>query len=209
MKNYGKLIVPLIGAWFLFASLGAANNLFRNASDLFGVAIALAAVIPLVIFAVWFASSAGFREYLLSLNPVSITLFQTLRLLGFTFLVSQARGILPAFFAWPAGYGDMLIGATATYVALRLAQPAHRSAFIAWQFLGITDLVLAVGIGTTAGLTHPGASMLAMTVLPFSLIPTFMVPFFLMLHVICIAQARAWKHVPSTAWQGRTASMSV
>jgi len=191
----------------LFASLGSANNLFRNASELFSVAIASAAVIPLVILAVWFASSASFREYLLSLNPASITLFQTLRLLGFTFLVSEARRILPAFFAWPAGYGDMLTGATATYVALKFAQPAHRSAFIAWQFLGITDLVLAVGIGTTAGLTHPGASML--TVLPFSLIPTFMVPLFLMLHVICIAQARAWKHVPSTAWQGRTASMSV
>jgi len=191
----------------LFASLGSANNLFRNASELFGVAIASAAVIPLVILAVWFASSASFREYLLSLNPASITLFQTLRLLGFTFLVSEARRILPAFFAWPAGYGDMLTGATATYVALKFAQPAHRSAFIAWQFLGITDLVLAVGIGTTAGLTHPGASML--TVLPFSLIPTFMVPLFLMLHVICIAQARAWKHVPSTAWQGRTASTSV
>jgi hypothetical protein len=35
----------------------------------------------------------------------------------------------------------------------------------------------------------------AMTVLPLSLIPTFFVPLFMMLHVICIAQARKWKVV--------------
>jgi hypothetical protein len=37
--------------------------------------------------------------------------------------------------------------------------------------------------------------MVAMTVLPLSLVPTFLVPLFLILHVICIAQARAWKGV--------------
>ena len=31
-----------------------------------------------------------------------------------------------------------------------------------------------------------------MTVLPLSLIPTFAVPLFLILHFICIAQARRW-----------------
>jgi hypothetical protein len=30
-------------------------------------------------------------------------------------------------------------------------------------------------------------------VLPLSLIPTFLVPLFLILHFICIAQARNWK----------------
>jgi hypothetical protein len=31
-----------------------------------------------------------------------------------------------------------------------------------------------------------------MTVLPLSLIPGFLVPLFLILHIICIAQARRW-----------------
>ena len=35
--------------------------------------------------------------------------------------------------------------------------------------------------------------MVAMTVLPLSLIPTFLVPLFFILHLICIAQARAWR----------------
>ena len=63
--------------------------------------------------------------------------------------------------------------------------------------LGIADLVTAVGLGTTARLISPDSpSMVAMTVLPLSLVPTFLVPLFLIFHVICIAQARAWKAGP-------------
>ena len=55
-------------------------------------------------------------------------------------------------------------------------------------------LVTAIGLGTTARLLSPqGPWMTAMTVLPLSLIPTFLVPLFLMFHVICIAEARTWK----------------
>jgi hypothetical protein len=32
-----------------------------------------------------------------------------------------------------------------------------------------------------------------MTVLPLSLIPAFAVPLLMMLHIICIAQARQWR----------------
>jgi hypothetical protein len=60
--------------------------------------------------------------------------------------------------------------------------------------LGIADLIMAVSLGTTARLLDPhGASMVAMTVLPLSMVPTFLVPLFVMFHVICIAQAKTWK----------------
>lgn len=63
-----------------------------------------------------------------------------------------------------------------------------------WQLLGITDLLLAVSLGTTAGLLRPqGASIEAVTVLPLSVIPTFVVPLCVIFHVICIAQARTFK----------------
>jgi hypothetical protein len=65
---------------------------------------------------------------------------------------------------------------------------------IFWQVLGIFDLVTAVTTGTTARWIHPNeVATTPMTVLPLSLIPTFAVPLFLMLHIICIAQARQWK----------------
>jgi len=169
-------------------------HLFENVSNGFGLGIALAALAPVIVFSLWFAGSEGFRNFALSLNPRILTSVQVWRIVGFTFLLLQARNVLPAIFASPAGYGDMFIGATAGFAAWKLAEPAHRNGFIFWQALGILDLVTAVSLGTTARLLDPHApSMLAMTVLPLSLIPTFLVPLFLMLHVICIAQARAWK----------------
>jgi hypothetical protein len=192
MKTYGKFVTGLVVAWFVFALSASAAHWFRNDSQHFGLGVALAALVPLVIFAVWHASSEKFREFTLSLDVSKLTLAQSWRLIGFTFVLLQARGALPAVFALPAGYGDMFIGATATYVALRLANPAHRAGFILWQALGITDLVLAVSLGTTARLLAPGSSMSPMTVLPLSLVPTFLVPLFLIFHFISIAQARQW-----------------
>ena len=57
------------------------------------------------------------------------------------------------------------------------------------------DLVLAIALGiTTSQLpVANGSATNIMTTLPMSLIPTFAVPLLLMLHIICIAQARQWK----------------
>jgi hypothetical protein len=198
MKNYGKLTSGLIAVWFIFALTASAMNWFRNDANRFGLAIAFAAVTPLLLFSLWFAASKSFRQFTLSLNPQLLTLAQSWRIIGFTFILLEARGGLPAIFAWPAGYGDMAIGATATLVAWKLANPGHRSSFIGWQLLGIADLVTAVTLGTTARLLSPhSTSMTAMTELPLSLVPTFLVPLFLIFHLICIAQAMGWKTVPS------------
>jgi hypothetical protein len=150
-------------------------------------------VTPIVLFLVWFASSSGFRQFVLSLSPRTLTLVQSMRIAGFVFLVLGTYKILPAFFALSAGWGDIAIGATASFAALRLANPAHRKGFIFWQVLGITDLVNALALGTLAGVIDPhGIPTGAMTVLPMSYISTFAVPLFLILHIICIAQARRW-----------------
>jgi hypothetical protein len=201
MKNYGKLTAGLITFWFLFALFASALHLFKNDSNRIGLAVGLAALIPVIIFSLWFAASGRFRQFALSLNPQTLTALQTWRIVGFVFVLLQAYGVLPAIFAWPAGYGDIAIGATATLVAWKLANPLHRNGFILWQLLGIADLVNAVGLGTTVVLISPhSVPMVAMTVLPLSLVPTFLVPLFLILHVICIAQARSWTvgAVPST-----------
>jgi len=194
MKNYGKLTGWLIAGWFVFALVASALHLFRNDSERIGAAVGIAASVPLLVFLVWFAASKNFREFTLSLDPRVLTLSQAWRIIGFVFVLLEARHVLPAIFALPAGYGDMLIGATATFAAWKLAGTSHRNSFILWQVLGIVDLVTAVSLGTTARLLDPhGPSMVTMTMLPLSLIPTFLVPLFLIFHVVCIAQARTWK----------------
>jgi hypothetical protein len=192
--NYGKLTAGLITAWFLFALCASSLYWFKNDGNRIGIAVAVAASAPILVFAAWMAASKNFRQFALSLNPQALTAAQTWRLIGFIFILLEAHNVLPAIFALPAGYGDMAIGATATFAAWKLANPIRRNSFILWQFLGITDLVTAVALGTTARLISPQSTpMVAMTVLPLSLVPTFLVPLFLILHVICIAQARSWK----------------
>jgi len=200
MKSYGKLTAGLLAAWFLFALVGSAMGLFNNAVGGIGVAVGVAAFVPLLGFLLWFGTSRGFRQFVLSLNPRALTLTHVFRLIGFTFVLLEAKNLLPAVFALPAGYGDMAIGATATLVAWKLADPEHRGSFIFWQLLGMADLVTAVSLGTTAQLLSPhGATTALMTVLPLSLIPTFFVPLFLMFHVISIVQARRWQAEPKRA----------
>jgi hypothetical protein len=204
MKNYGKLTFGLVVGWFISVLSASALHLFKNDSNRFGLAVAIAALTPMVVFSLWFAASERFREFALSLNPRILTSAQPWRIVGFTFVLLEARGVLRGIFALPAGYGDMAIGATASFVAWKLANPGYRNSFVVWQVLGIADLVTAVSLGTTAGLLSPhGPAMVAMTVLPLSLVPTFLVPLFVIFHTICIAQARTWKvtseRAPQTA----------
>jgi hypothetical protein len=195
--SYGKLTASLIAAWFVFALSASALHVFQTDPSLPPLPLGLAALTPIVGFLLWFATSAGFRQFALSLSPRALTFVHSWRIAGFTFLALYAAGLLPAVFALPAGWGDIAIGATAPFAATKLANFSRRRAFIFWQILGILDLVTALTLGTTARLINPhGVSTAVMTELPMSLIPTFAVPLLIMLHVICIGQARHWKERP-------------
>src|SRR6266436_2903239 len=192
--NYKKVTTGIIFGWFVFALSASALHLFKNDSNRIGLAVAIAALTPIIVFSLWFAASAGFRQFALSLNPRILTSAQAWRIVGFTFLVLYSAGLLPGVFALPAGWGDIAIGATAPLAGLKLANFNRRGGFIFWQILGIFDLVMAVTVGTTARWISPNEVGTAlMTVLPLSLIPTFAVPLFIVLHIICITQARQWK----------------
>jgi hypothetical protein len=196
---YGRLTAGLIAAWFIFALTASALHLFHTDPNRPPLPLLLAVLIPLSIFFVWYRSSKSFREFLFSLSPKTLTIVQSWRIAGYTFLALYTYGVLPGYFALPAGWGDIAIGATAIIVGTKLASPSHKTSFILWQLLGITDLVSAIGSGAAGRLFGAqdvtGAHAITtapMTVLPLSMIPTFAVPLFLIIHVICIAQARRW-----------------
>jgi hypothetical protein len=193
MKNYVKLTSWLIGAWFVLTFIAGAAHLLVARAGQPPLAFGLAATSPIVVFLVWFAASPSFRQFTLYISPRVLTLVQSWRIGGFVFLVLATYSILPRPFALPAGWGDIVIGATAPLVALKLADPRHRTSFIAWQLLGMADLVTAVTLGTLASIIDPhGVTTSAMTILPLSLIPAFAVPLFFILHIISIAHARQW-----------------
>lgn len=117
MKPMGNSPPGLSWPGSSFALSASALHLFRNDSQRVELAVAIAALIPTTVFALWFAASENFRHFALSLNPRILMGAHLWRIIGFTFVLSQARGVLPAIFTLPAGYGDMAIGATATPVA--------------------------------------------------------------------------------------------
>jgi hypothetical protein len=191
--NYGKLTAWLIAAWFSFSLVASALHLFLTTPEQPPLPLLFAVLIPIAIFSIWYLRSASFREFVLSLDPSALTTSQSWRIAGYAFVVLYVYRILPGIFALPAGWGDIFIGSTATLAAAKLAAPRRRAGFILWQLLGMTDLVLAITFGASAGfISQSPISTQPMTLLPLSLIPTFGVPLFFIIHIICIAQARRW-----------------
>jgi hypothetical protein len=200
--NYGRLTALLVAAWLAFSFTASKLLIFHagspNAVVPQPLPLGLAVAVPLAFFGLWFAVSRGFRQFALSLNPIALTIVQTWRIGGITFVVLAGFHLLPAVFALPAGLGDFAIGVTAPLVAFYLAQGRRKNSFILWNILGVFDLVNAVTLGVLAspmpaGILRPAVSTEAMTVLPLSLIPTFAVPLLLILHIISIAQALRWQ----------------
>jgi len=210
-KGYRQLTTGLIAVWFIFTLSASALHWVKTDPSRPPLPLLVAFLTPIAAFLLWYRNSTAFREFMLSLSPQTLTIVQSWRIAGFTFLTLYSYGILPGVFALPAGWGDIAIGATALIVAVKLADPSHKRSFILWQCLGIADLVAAVSLGAAAqfigpqGFTGTNAITTApMTVLPLSMIPAFAVPLMLILHIICIAQARRWSE-PAHAGGGERA----
>jgi len=81
-----------------------------------------------------------------------------------------------------AGWGDVLVGATAPIIGHTLATrrgPGAWAVALVWNALGVADLVVAVSLGVLSRAN-------AMLAFPLVLVPTFFVPLLLMAHGITI-----------------------
>src|SRR5208282_1346807 len=137
----------------------------------------------------------GFRQFVSSIDLRVLTWVQTWRVLGIVFLIVHQRELLPGVFALPAGWGDIAIGITAPVVAWFWRPPYPHKTFVVWNVLGIVDLVVAVSLGvlaspTSVGILTGNVTTRLMAVFPLSLIPTFLVPLFLIFHLICLIRVR-------------------
>ncbi|WP_160168246.1 hypothetical protein [Novipirellula maiorica] len=142
-------------------------------------------------------ASHGVRNYVHRLSPVFLTSVQGLRILGGSFLFLWWFGHLPALFAWPAGWGDVLVAVLAPTVAAAIAYDSrfiHSRAFVGFHVLGLLDFAGAVGTGLIARGTfgfvasEPATSILGE--LPLSLIPGFAVPLWICFHLAALEQRR-------------------
>jgi hypothetical protein len=189
----------IAGAWVgLATGLGAADRLAfapGHPVPLVGVLVA----VPLVIMGALASTSPKVRSTLMAI-PLSLLIgLNALRVLGVLFLLLAAAGRLSGPFPFSAGLGDIITGAFAIPLALSVVQSQSPSvrAIKCWNIFGILDLLFAIGFGITSAagsplqIIHAGVGSEAMQHLPFCLVPTVLVPFYLMTHVIIAMQLSA------------------
>ena len=194
------------GAWVGLASgLGAAGLLAfaPNPLPLVGVLFAM----PLLAVGILALTSRGVRAALLAIPTPLLIGLNSLRVLGVLFLLLAASGRLSGPFPFFAGLGDMLTGALAVPLALNVARSAGvpSAAVRSWNIFGMLDLLVAVGLGITSAagsplqLIHAGVGSEAMQYLPYCLVPTVLVPFYLITHAIVAAKLAAARELPELA----------
>jgi hypothetical protein len=130
---------------------------------------------------------------------------------GTAFLAVMALGHLPALFALPAGLGDVAAGIAAPLVARRLAGGTGRRTGLWFTAFGMTDLVVALTLGTLTGfqlisITPSGAPI---SELPLALIPTAAVPLLFALHITSLsALVKARRASQAAAGETRTVAIA-
>lgn len=158
----------------------------------------------MVAFPILFISTALLRFPALTMalrnaSPALLIGVHAVRVLGVSFLILHHQNRLPAPFAPLAGWGDILVGLAALPVAIAVAQfglKKTRAWVLAFTSFGLADLILAIGLGVVSS---PGPTQLIfgqpdssiMTLLPWLIIPGFLVPLLITAHLALLY--RIWR----------------
>jgi hypothetical protein len=183
------------GAWIgLAVALSAGGYLEVNPNDLFPL-LGTVVFAPLVIAGAAFLLFPNVRTALTGIPMPVLMALNTIRSLGFLFILLATVGRLGGPFPYSAGIGDITTGVFAAPLALMAARTTKGDLLVAaWNLFGTLDLVTAVALGIASAngspiqLIHAGAGSEAMQHLPYSLVPAVLVPFFLITHGIIAAQ---------------------
>lgn len=192
----GLFVAVFSAVWLALVFLFGANEVFVTPSGTTTLALLIATTVPVILFLAAFRVSYSFREFVLAADLRLTTGVQAWRFAGFGLLALYTHGVLPGHFAWPAGLGDIAIGVTAPLMLVALIRRpgfAASKTFVAWNVLGILDLVVAVGSGALGPLLAVNAGAVPttpMAQLPLVLIPAYFVPAFIVFHLTALFQAR-------------------
>jgi hypothetical protein len=194
----GFSVTLWLAVWFALVVFLGAGEVFVAPAGNPPLALLIAVTAPVIVFIAGLWVSKPVREFVLAADLRFMTAIQAWRIGGFSFLALYSYGILPGYFAWPAGVGDMMIGVTAPWIVVGLLRQrsfAASNRFVGWNVFGIVDLLIAVGMGAFGPLFFADAIVGAgptgaMSQLPLVLVPAFFVPVFIILHVAALSQAR-------------------
>lgn len=185
------------GAWALAVIVASPSLAVAAARDPYDLTLQIPTfgLVGIIGSIVAWRRSDEFRRALTAIPLPALIGAQYYRVIGGVFLVLYTLGALPAHFAIPAGWGDVTVGLAAPLLALALIRAQRGALPFAWlwNFAGILDLVVAIGMGTgrlapfldpSLGARVPAA--VPMGAFPLILVPAFAVPVSILLHVAAL-----------------------
>jgi hypothetical protein len=134
--------------------------------------------------------SPQFRRAMLSIPLQALVGLNVLRILGVFFVLKYFTHELAAPFGPVAGLGDTITGLVAIPLALSIARGSFSKSSVAWwNAFGALDLFTALTLGALSQdgvpfrlfFGEPGLT--AMTQLPSVIVPTILVPIYLLVHL--------------------------
>ncbi|MFN7139577.1 MAG: hypothetical protein ACK4UN_09570 [Limisphaerales bacterium] len=169
--------------WFVVAfGVGASGSLARLPVPPPAIAVGLTVILALAIWRI-----PKIQAVVGNTGIGWMVAFHLVRIAaGGHFLVLYSRGVLPAEFALPAGWGDIAVGIAALPVlwfCLALQTSRQRNGLMLWNVFGLLDILLVLGNGIRlflrdASLAEP------FTTLPLALLPTMVVPIVIVTHLL-------------------------
>jgi hypothetical protein len=187
-------LAGIAGLWIGLSAAASASGwlTITNPFPIIGIFVATP-LVAVAIATLWPAARAA----LLGLPMRLIIGLNIGRVFAVLFFLLAMQGRLAGPFPFFAGWGDIITGVFAVPLLFSAVDIKHRGALKAWNLFGAADLVDAIFLGVTSGegsplqLFHSPPGSAAMQYLPWSFVPTVLVPFWLIMHATIWAQLRA------------------
>jgi len=189
MNSPLRRLLTILAAWGLAAVAAGALRLMLHVPPFMvplligGLTAALAAA---AFGSGWMAGAVR------SIGTRAILRVHLLRFIGFYFLLLHAHGRLPREFAERAGWGDVIAAAGAFILLLVPPGAGFSRSLAVWNWIGLIDLVVAVGTAGWLNIARPG-SMSELAGLPLALVPLWIVPILLASHLVLFRRIGAEK----------------
>jgi hypothetical protein len=187
------LIGGALALWFVAILWIGATGLLRPEGGLGTPGLGIVVTVPSFALILIGLISPRARRLILEAPATLLIAPHAMRVLGIVFVILYAEHRLPAPFAPAAGWGDVAIGLTALPMAYLVSRGERAAALplLIWNALGLADLFDALALGAMSApgplqLFHGSPSSEIMTSLPWILIPCFIVPLLIFLHVASI-----------------------
>jgi hypothetical protein len=197
----GRLVTAaLLGLWTGFAAAASAAGWMQITQP---PVVGFFVVVPLI-------AAALFARHALVSLPLRLMIGLNIgRVFAVLFLMLEAQGQLSGPFPHSAAWGDIITGVVAIPMLALAREPGRNATLLhAWNLFGLADLIAAIALGVTSAdgsllQVFPAPGSMAMQRLPWSFVPTVLVPLWMMLHgAIFVQLLRATRPSPSSRAPG-------